>query len=88
MGHDPGQIPPAALPVDGRGMIGNMKTAALVSLSGAIDFMCFPRIDSPTVFAALLDRERGGAFRSRRASRTRTSSRCICPKRTCCSRAS
>ncbi|SAL09558.1 glycoside hydrolase 15-like protein [Caballeronia arvi] len=62
MGHHPGQIPHAALPVDGRGMIGNMKTAALVSLCGAIDFMCFPRIDSPTLFAALLDPERGGAF--------------------------
>src|ERR1700754_179993 len=62
MGHHPQQVPPAALPVDARGMIGNMKTAALVSLSGAIDFMCFPRIDSPTLFAALLDRERGGAF--------------------------
>ncbi|SAK71922.1 glycosyl hydrolase family protein [Caballeronia hypogeia] len=62
MGHHPQQVPPAALPVDGRGMIGNMRTAALVSLSGAIDFMCFPRIDSPTLFAGLLDRERGGAF--------------------------
>ncbi|SAK48260.1 hypothetical protein AWB75_01115 [Caballeronia catudaia] len=44
MGHHPEQIPPAALPVDGRGMIGNMKTAALVSLSGTMDFMCFPRV--------------------------------------------
>ncbi|GJH10903.1 glycoside hydrolase family 15 protein [Caballeronia novacaledonica] len=62
MGHHPEQVPAAALPVDGRGMIGNMKTAALVSLCGAIDFMCFPRIDSPTLFAGLLDSERGGAF--------------------------
>jgi GH15 family glucan-1,4-alpha-glucosidase len=43
-------------------MIGNMKTAALVSLRGSLDFMCFPRIDSPTLFAALLDGERGGSF--------------------------
>jgi GH15 family glucan-1,4-alpha-glucosidase len=62
MGHHPEQVSPAALPVDARGMIGNMKTAALVSLCGTIDFMCFPRIDSPTLFAALLDPERGGAF--------------------------
>ena len=62
MGHHPQQVPPAALPVDARGMIGNMNTAALVSLCGAIDFMCFPRIDSPTLFAGLLDREHGGAF--------------------------
>ncbi|MDR5783552.1 glycoside hydrolase family 15 protein [Caballeronia sp. LZ065] len=62
MRHQPQQVPPVALPVDGRGMIGNMKTAALVSLRGALDFMCFPRIDSPTLFAALLDGERGGSF--------------------------
>ncbi|WP_044042383.1 glycoside hydrolase family 15 protein [Caballeronia insecticola] len=62
MGHHPRRVSPAALPIDGRGMIGNMKTTALVSLCGAIDFMCYPRIDSPTLFAALLDGERGGAF--------------------------
>nr|WKF55966.1 Trehalase [Paraburkholderia busanensis] len=50
------------LPADARGMIGNMATTALVSLRGAIDFMCFPRIDSPTIFAALLEPEQGGAF--------------------------
>ncbi|WP_277185189.1 glycoside hydrolase family 15 protein [Caballeronia sp. BR00000012568055] len=62
MGHASQQVPPPALPVDARGMIGNMKTSALVSLRGSIDFMCYPRIDSPTVFAALLDGERGGEF--------------------------
>jgi GH15 family glucan-1,4-alpha-glucosidase len=43
-------------------MIGNMKTTALVSLRGSIDFMCFPRIDSPAIFAGLLEPSRGGAF--------------------------
>ncbi len=43
-------------------MIGNMKTTALVSLRGAIDFMCFPRIDSPTIFAGLIEPSHGGAF--------------------------
>jgi GH15 family glucan-1,4-alpha-glucosidase len=62
MGNASQQVPPPALPVDARGMIGNMKTSALVSLRGSIDFMCYPRIDSPTVFAALLDGERGGEF--------------------------
>ncbi|KMZ12705.1 Glucoamylase [Candidatus Burkholderia humilis] len=62
MGHACQHLPPPALPVDARGMIGNMKTSALVSLRGAIDFMCYPRIDSPTLFAALLDGERGGSF--------------------------
>ncbi len=62
MGHACQYLTPAALPVDARGMIGNMKTSALVSLHGAIDFMCYPRIDSPTLFAALLDGEYGGSF--------------------------
>ncbi len=62
MGHVSQQVPPAALPVDARGMIGNMKTAALVSLRGPIDLMCYPHIDSPTLFAALLDQARGGSF--------------------------
>lgn len=39
-----------------------MKTVALVSLDGDIDFMCFPDFDSPTVFASLLDKENGGSF--------------------------
>lgn len=56
-------IPPRpALAIDARGLIGNMKTTALVSLRGSIDFMCFPRIDSPAIFAGLLEPSRGGAF--------------------------
>jgi len=56
-------IPPRpALPPDARGLIGNMKTTALVSLRGSIDFMCFPRIDSPSIFAGLLEPSHGGAF--------------------------
>ena len=50
------------LPIEDYGIIGNMKTVALVSLRGNIDFMCFPDFDSPTVFARLLDRENGGSF--------------------------
>jgi len=44
------------------GIIGNLKTAALVAMDGTIDFMCWPQLDSPTVFAALLDPEKGGEF--------------------------
>lgn len=39
-----------------------MNTIALVGLNGAIDFMCLPRFDSPSVFAALLDDKKGGSF--------------------------
>jgi GH15 family glucan-1,4-alpha-glucosidase len=50
-------------PIENYGVIGNMLSVALVSVQGSIDFLCFPNFDSPTVFAALLDSERGGSFR-------------------------
>jgi GH15 family glucan-1,4-alpha-glucosidase len=50
-------------PIENHAIIGDLHTVALVALDGAIDFLCFPRFDSPTIFAALLDSERGGEFR-------------------------
>jgi len=44
-------------------LIGNLETVALVGTDGSIDFMCFPRFDSPSVFASLLDADKGGRFR-------------------------
>jgi GH15 family glucan-1,4-alpha-glucosidase len=49
-------------PIENYGAIGNMRSIALVGMNGSVDFLCYPDFDSPTVFAALLDDERGGRF--------------------------
>lgn len=44
------------------GIIGNCLTSALISKNGSIDWCCMPKFDSPSVFAKLLDEEKGGSF--------------------------
>lgn len=51
------------LPIAEHGLIGDLHTVALVGTDGTIDWYCCPRFDSPSVFAALLDADRGGRFR-------------------------
>src|SRR5688500_5980657 len=49
-------------PIENYGVIGDLNTVALAGLDGSIDFMCFPDFDSPSIFARLLDSEKGGYF--------------------------
>ncbi|RDI34527.1 glycoside hydrolase family 15 protein [Lentzea flaviverrucosa] len=63
--------PPYA-PIADHGLIGDLQTTALVSTDGTVDWFCCPRFDSPSVFASLLDRKRGGFCRIRPAGFTGT----------------
>ena len=49
--------------ISDHGLIGDLQTAALVSTDGIIDWFCSPPFDSPSIFASLLDADKGGHFR-------------------------
>lgn len=49
--------------IGAHGLIGDLHTVALVGTDGAIDWCCFPRFDSPSIFAAILDDKKGGRFK-------------------------
>ena len=61
--------------IAGRGLIGNLPTAALVSTDGNVDWFCASRCDSPSVFGSLLDHDRDGHFKTQRMVDTFTRQR-------------
>jgi GH15 family glucan-1,4-alpha-glucosidase len=64
-------------PIAHHAVIGDGHSAALVTRDGTIDWLCWPRFDSPSLFAALLDAERGGSFRVAPAGGFRTERRYV-----------
>ena len=67
------------LPIAEHGMIGDLHTVALVGTEGTIDWYCCPSFDSPSVFAAILDADRGGRFSLTPASERWTSKQLYFP---------
>ena len=58
----PHRYPHDYLPIAEHGLVGDLHTIALVGTEGTIDWYCCPAFDSPSVFAAILDKERGGYY--------------------------
>ncbi|MCA2225332.1 glycoside hydrolase family 15 protein [Nonomuraea aurantiaca] len=50
------------LPIGEHGLIGDLRTVALVGTNGTIDWYCCPSFDAPSVFASILDADKGGSF--------------------------
>jgi GH15 family glucan-1,4-alpha-glucosidase len=62
-------------PIDDYALIGDCRSAGLISRDGSLDWLCLPRFDSPSIFAAVLDAENGGRFLVRPVGGFRTQRR-------------
>ena len=70
--------------IENHGIIGDMRSAALIADTGSIDFCCWPDFDSPSIFTALLDTNDAGIFSWRQTCPMRGACRFICRTPTCC----
>ena len=76
--------PKGYLPIEEHGIVGDLRTVALVGTDGTVDWYCPSRFDAPSLFGALLDARKGGYFSlSSRTSYARPSSS-TCPTPTSC----
>jgi GH15 family glucan-1,4-alpha-glucosidase len=67
------------LPIEQHGIIGDLHTVALVGTDGTIDWYCPERFDSPSIFASILDADRGGHFRISPVERDHTAKQLYFP---------
>ncbi len=67
------------LPIAEHGMVGDLHTVALVGTNGTIDWYCCPAFDSPSVFGAILDKDKGGFYALRPANGEWTSKQLYFP---------
>jgi GH15 family glucan-1,4-alpha-glucosidase len=68
---------PSYPPIGDYALIGDCRGTVLVSRDGSLDWLCFPRFDSPPIFCALLDAQGGGRFRIRPSGPFRSERRYI-----------
>src|ERR1700728_4208976 len=62
-GRGGGPVPPSGyLPIEEHGIVGDLRTVALVGTDGTVDWYCPARFDAPSLFGALLDARKGGYF--------------------------
>jgi GH15 family glucan-1,4-alpha-glucosidase len=59
---DRGAPPGGYLPIEEHGIVGDLRTVALVGTNGTVDWYCPPRFDAPALFGSLLDARKGGYF--------------------------
>src|SRR5580693_3384806 len=63
-GNRTGRIgsPHGYLPIEEHGIVGDLRTVALIGTDGTVDWFCPARFDAPSLFGALLDKDKGGYF--------------------------